>query len=50
MEEHISCIFIFSIEVTSKKVLQFLMPLEPIYDKNFCFNEQNDYYEHYHKV
>ncbi len=26
--------------VPLKKVLQFLMPLEPIYNKNFCFDEQ----------
>jgi len=38
--------FSFVIVGTSKKVLQFLMPLEPIYNKNFCFNEQNVYYEH----
>jgi hypothetical protein len=31
-----SCI----IEGAYKKVLQFFMPLEPIYNKNFCFNEQ----------
>jgi len=28
----------------------FLMPLEQIYSKNFCFNEQNVYYEHCNKV
>ncbi len=38
------------IEGTSKKVLQFLMPQEPIYNKNFYFNEQNIYYEHCCKV
>jgi hypothetical protein len=38
------------IEGASKKVLQFFMPLEPIYNKNFSFNEQNAYYEHCHKV
>jgi hypothetical protein len=32
--------FSLIVKGTSKKVLQFLMPLEPIYDKNFCFNEQ----------
>ncbi len=42
--------FSFIIEGASKKVPQFLMPLEPIYNKNFCFNEQNVYYEHWHKV
>jgi hypothetical protein len=44
--------FTFSsiIEGTSKKVLQFLMPLEPIYNKNFYFNELNVYYEHCRKV
>jgi hypothetical protein len=33
--------FLFIIEGTSKKVLKFLMPLGPIYNKNFCFNEEN---------
>ncbi len=28
-------------EGASKKLLQFLMPLEPICNKNFCVNEQN---------
>jgi hypothetical protein len=32
--------FSFIKEGDSKKVLKVLMPLEPIYDKNFCFNEQ----------
>ncbi len=39
MEQRFSYIFIF-IEGTSKKVLQCLTPLEPIYIKNVCFNEQ----------
>jgi hypothetical protein len=30
----------FIIEGASKKVLQFLIPEEPIYNKNICFNEQ----------
>jgi hypothetical protein len=38
--------FSFIIEGTSKKVLQFFMILEPIYNKNVCFNEQNVDYEH----
>ncbi len=38
------------IEGATKKVLHFWMPLEPIYNKNFCFNEQKKYHEHYHKV
>jgi hypothetical protein len=42
--------FSFIIEGTSKKVLQFLMPLEPIYNKNFYFNELNVYYEQCRKV
>jgi hypothetical protein len=32
----LSCI----IEGASKKVLQVLMPPEPIYNKSICFNEQ----------
>jgi hypothetical protein len=34
--------FTFSLikEGDSKKVLPFKMPLEPIYIKNFCFNDQ----------
>jgi hypothetical protein len=32
--------FSFIIEGASKKVSQFLMPLEPIYNKKNCFNEQ----------
>ncbi len=42
--------FSFIIEGTSKKVLKFFMPQEPIYDKNFCFKEQNAYYEYCHIV
>jgi hypothetical protein len=30
----------FIIRGTSKKVLQFLMPKEPIYNKNFCLKNQ----------
>jgi hypothetical protein len=32
--------FSFIIEDASEQVLQFLMPLEPIYSKNLCFIEQ----------
>ncbi len=32
-------IFSFIIEGTSKKLLQYLTPPEPIYNKNVCFNE-----------
>ncbi len=32
--------FSFVMECASKKMLQFLMPLEPIYNANFCFDEQ----------
>ncbi len=39
MELHITYIF-FIKEGTFKKVLQFLMPLEPICDKNIQFNKQ----------
>ncbi len=39
MEQRISYIFCI-IQGASKKVLQFLMTQEPIYNKNFCFNEQ----------
>jgi hypothetical protein len=31
--------FSFIIEDASEQVLQFLMPLEPIYSKNLCFYE-----------
>jgi len=41
MEQHV---FMFYknklIEGTSKKVFQILMPLEPIYNKKICFDEQ----------
>ncbi len=33
-------IFPFIIEGAAKKVFQFIMPMEPIYNKNICFNEQ----------
>ena len=42
--------FSFIIETTSKKVLQVLMPLQPIFNKNFCFNKQIFYYEHFQIV
>ncbi len=42
--------FSFIIEGALKKVSQFLMPLEPIYNQNVCFYEQNVYNEHCHKV
>jgi hypothetical protein len=32
--------FSFIIEGTSKKMLRFLKSLEPIYNKNFCLNEE----------
>jgi hypothetical protein len=32
--------FSHMIEGTSKRVMQFLMPLETICNKNFCLNEQ----------
>jgi len=38
MEQRISYIF-YIVEGTSKKVLQYLMSLELIYNKNFCFNK-----------
>jgi hypothetical protein len=43
--------FTFSIiiEGASKKALQFLMMLKPIYNKNFCFNEKKIYFECYKK-
>jgi len=37
--------FSFIVEGTSKKMLQFSMPLEPIYNKNFCLKEQKCNYE-----
>ncbi len=37
MTKNMASVFI---DNASKKVLQFLMPVEPIYSKNFCFNEQ----------
>ncbi len=39
VEQHV-CTFSFKIEGTSEKVLQFFMPLEPIYNKNVYFNKQ----------
>ncbi len=41
--------FSFIKEGTSKKVLQFLMPLNPIYNKSACFYKQKNYYEHCRK-
>ncbi len=49
MEQHISFIFIYY-RGASKKVLQFLMPVEPIYNKSFVLINKNAYYEHCHKV
>ncbi len=43
MEERVSYIFIYY-KGTSKKVLQFLVQFEPIYNKNFCFNEQKSFF------
>ncbi len=45
MEERVSYIFL-NIEGASNKVLQFLMPIELIYKKNFYFSKQNAYNEH----
>jgi hypothetical protein len=42
MEQRVSYIFIFY-KGTSKKVLQFFVQMEPIYNKNFCFNEQKSF-------
>ncbi len=36
--------------VPLKRCRNFFMPLEPISNKSFCFNEQNVYYEHCRKV
>ncbi len=43
MEQHV---FAFSVlqEVTTEKVLQFKMPLKPIYNRNFGFIEQKMYF------
>ncbi len=43
MEQHV---FAFSVlqEVTTEKVLQFKMPLKPIYNRNFGFVEQKMYF------
>ncbi len=49
MKQHVFT-FSFIIEGTSKKVLQVLMPLQPIFNKNFCFNKQIFYYEHFQIV
>ncbi len=48
MEQCVSYIFICNRGHLSK-VLQFLTPLEPIYNKNFCFYVQNIYYKHCYK-
>jgi hypothetical protein len=42
--------FSFIIEGTSKKALQFLMPLEPIFNKNIFLMNKNVYYENCRKV
>ncbi len=31
-------------------MLQFVIPLQSIYSKNLCFDEQNMYFEHYIEV
>ncbi len=36
---------LLNIEVSTEKVQQLKMPLEPIYTENFCFNEQKCIFE-----
>jgi len=49
IEQHI---FAFSSikEGTTEKMLQGIMSLKPIYNKNFCFVEQKCIFEHYRKI
>jgi hypothetical protein len=47
MNEIEQYIFAFSLIIggTTEKVLQFIIPLESMYNKNFGFNEQKMYFE-----
>jgi hypothetical protein len=49
MEQHI---FAFSlvIEGTTEKVLQFMMPVKSIYNKNLGFIEQKKIFEHHREA
>ena len=49
MEQH-ALVFLLITEGATEKVLQFIMPLESIYDKNLCFVEQKCIFEHYGEV
>jgi hypothetical protein len=42
--------FSFIKDGVSKKALQFLMPMEPIYNKTFVLVNKNVYYVHCNKV
>ncbi len=44
MEEHVFLYFYLIIEGTTEKVLQVIMPLKSIYNKNLGFIEQKMYY------
>jgi hypothetical protein len=49
MEQHIFA-FSLMIEGTTEKVLQFMMPLKSIYNKNLGFIEQKCIFEYYREV
>jgi hypothetical protein len=42
-------VFIF-VEGTTEKVLQFIMPLKPLINKNICFNKKKCIFKHCQKV
>jgi hypothetical protein len=46
MEQNIFFAFSLIIEGTTEKVLQFIMPLKSIYNRNFGFIEQKMNFEH----
>jgi hypothetical protein len=44
MDQHVFFVFSLIIEGTSEKVLQFIMPLKSIYNRNFGFIEEKRYF------
>jgi hypothetical protein len=50
MEQHVFFVFSWYIEGTTEKVLQFIMPLNSIYNKKLGLIEQECIYEHYREV
>jgi hypothetical protein len=50
MKQHACFTFSSIVEFAAEKVLQFIMPLKSIDNKNFSFVKQKCIFEHYGKV